>query len=184
MGVAIGLAWALRLARTLDAQRKELMDERRELQYWDLTVSGDGYYSSQRLHFPNLLLRESSASGDITFTLYDVRRKPDGVWERCLHDGASVLMHRRYRRIMGRLAHDEHTRDREFDADAKTVRHFASLEIEIAYQRFIHAQDVPIVDAETIIEAWEKEADEAEQRERKREERESAPKDAAETKSA
>lgn len=171
----IGLAWFRRAAKAIDARVKALTEARYELQFWDFTYSGEGMYQSERIHFPSLLMRENNvAGGDQWLRLYAVRRRADGVWERRLNDGASILMNRRVQRSVNRLDPDDHSRDKEFDAEATTWRAFNDGTVEMAYQRFLHAQDVTVNDS--IDEKWTKEADEFEKKEEAREAKYREPK--------
>jgi hypothetical protein len=156
----IGLVWFRRAAKAIDARLITLTEARYELQFWD--------FGDLRLHFPSLLMREdNSLDGDEWLRLYAVRRRTDGVWERRLNDGAPILMNRRLQRALKDLDPDDHSRDEEFDAEVTAWQAFGDGTVEMAYQRFIHAQDVPVDDS--IDEKWTKEADEFEKKEQARE---------------
>ena len=164
----IGLAWLRGVARAIDARLKALTDARNELQFWDFSSSGEASDHDERIHFPSLLMREHNVvGGDEWLWLYRVHRRADGVWERRLNDGAPILKNRRVQRTLKGLAPDDHSRDEEFDAEVTAWQAFGDGTVEMAYQRFIHAQDVLVNDA--IDEEWTKEADEFEKEEQARE---------------
>jgi hypothetical protein len=158
-----GLAWYRSVAKAIDARLEAQTEARDELQFWEFRYRAEDYSQSESIHFPSLLMREHNVSfGDESLRLYAVRRRADGVWERRLNDGAPILTNRRVERILNSLDPDDHSRDKEFDAEVTAWQAFGDGTVEMAYQRFIHAQDVTVKDS--INEKWTKEAEEFEEK--------------------
>jgi hypothetical protein len=152
--VVVGLNWTFRVGSSLADLLKERTDARAKLQF----CGG--------VHFPSLLMRESFSGSRLR--IYDVRRTLDGIWERRLYTSAgSILMNRRRQRLDFNLPPGDRTRDEEFDNAAKKWEAFGEFWLETGFQRFIHAQDVPIND--DIADLWLKEADDIEKEEKARE---------------
>jgi hypothetical protein len=147
--VVVGLNWTFHAGSSLGHLFNERTEARAKLQF----CGG--------VHFPSLLMRESV---EHWLRIYDVRRSHAGVWERRIHAHGSILMNRRHQRLEADLPPGDGTRDEEFDEAARKWEPFGDFWLETGFQRFIHAQDVPIND--DIADLWLKEADDREKKEK------------------
>jgi hypothetical protein len=103
--------------------------------------------TSTEVHFPSMVMREKIyGDGSDTRRFYDVKRTGDATWEYRMTD---FTFHRKLK----------YARDYPFVADAEKIEAAGNpwlplndASIESAYQRFIHAADVPV-----IYEHWRQE---------------------------
>jgi hypothetical protein len=145
IAIALGLASALRQFRSVLALLLEYEGEREkrriELQWFEPS-------DAHRLHFPSMLMMYS-ALDDYYVRLYALRRTADGTWQRRPTERSHEVE-----------VKEMHAVEDWWDLQ-KALPEWKTMEdprIEVAYQRFIHAQDVVIVgdrgDRKTQAEAW------------------------------
>lgn len=133
---AAWIGWRILKARAEAAadRHERLLD----LQLWSQNHDGDDTIDRLQVHFPSMMARHSTCMlGLEDVTIYHVRRKPDGTWER-RYTHESWLDHLEYLREWRPDEVKEATNDWHAGFDSS---------IETAYQRFIHAPDVvPVLD--------------------------------------
>jgi hypothetical protein len=156
--LAVGVL-AKRLIDSAERKRQARVD----LQFWeaDLAPGETECGSSIEVHFPSMLMKSTfwNVDGADTLRVFHVRRQADGTWE--------MRMTAESYDIECRNSQDVGYTKEELEALEKTGRDWRPLRAEVgsletAYQRFIHAQDVPITDPEAD---WRKKERQLAQRE-------------------
>jgi len=126
--------------------REEKQAALRGLQFW---YSEDEEW---RVHFPSMLLLELSGTSPV----FNVRRRSDGIWERIITSDSQDITLETLRAEMEGSPNSvtaSHLRHYEEAGDWHPMG-WASPTLETAYQRFIHAQGVPIEPVQELKERW------------------------------
>lgn len=147
IAIALGASWAIRDARRILQVWARLEDQRREARY---ELQWFDEFVESRLHFPTMLLRWH-ASEDVDMSLYNVRRNGDGTWQRQITSRSHEVWVKQMYPV---------ERWWEKQQEEREWEELYSAQVEVAYQRFIHAQDVPIavygtgIEEKTLAEFW------------------------------
>ena len=164
IAVGVCIVWWYLSARQRSEQQKR--DELYELQFWEPDDDDDtpnDVFVSMTVHFPSMLLRYRFASmGLDTYRLYLLRRRGDGEWERMFtHESFECELEDKRSSIFQK---DELA---TLEKEGNVWRTINVPTMETAYQRFIHAQGVPVVN---VAADWKAEEAKTHARERKQRE--------------
>lgn len=153
------VVWFYLNARGKAEQQKQ--DELYELQFWEADHDDvpDDVFVTTRAHFPSMLMRYNFASmGLETFRLHLLRRRGDGIWER-------MFTYESFQMEMEAMRTNIFQKDElaALETEGNIWRAIDVPTLETAYQRFIHAQGVRVVD---VAARWKAEEAEHHQQER------------------
>jgi hypothetical protein len=155
--IAIVLAvWLVgSVAKRLITAAEKRRQERIDLQFWDADLApGETEVGSDiQVHFPSMLMKSTfwSVAGGDSLRLFHVRRKGDATWETKMTSESYDMEYRerRHRVECGSVAYTKADLEKFEKAGLEwqpiDAEHGS---LETAYQRFIHAQNVPITAAE------------------------------------